>query len=155
MNQLRLILIAVGCLIGGPVLLVRGFTPLPSLEKLEKVSGIVRFDTGSRSTRRSRTEYPVLTIAGVPTRFAYLDWFPRSNRLTSLVRAGENVTIWTDRGRHDWVWQIEQGGQVIIPYAEVRNAIQSNEQWNWLFGCGLIALGIVVSVKLYREHALA
>lgn len=151
MRQLRLLLVGAICLIGGIVLLLRSFSePIP-IEKLEKVSGKVRLDYDTRSYRGFSEQYPVFVIKG--SRYKYLDWFPNAEGITSLVRDGEEVTIWTDRGDNNWVWQIEQNGQIVIPYSEVRNAIASNTRFDWLWGGGLFSIGIVGIVMFFRQSS--
>lgn len=151
MRQIHLLVIAVGCLIAGPVLVFRFFSELPTLEDLTKVSGIVQFHTETRSTRRTTTTYPVLIIDDVPTRFKYLDWFPKADTITTLVRANDKVSIWTDRGGNDWVWQIEQDGKLVVPYSAIRNAVESNRRDDWLFGGEAFILGIAASVMLLYD----
>jgi hypothetical protein len=153
MRNLRLLVIAVGCLIAGPVLVFRFFSALPSLEKLDKVSGVVQFDTETRSTRSTSTQYPVFIVGG--DRYKYLDWFPKADSITSFVRAGDQVAIWTDKGANEWVWQIEQDGKLVMPYSDVRNAVASNKRFDWIIGGGVFFLGLIASGMLYRQHVRA
>jgi len=155
MSVIRLAVIAIGCLIGGPYMLYRSATSAnpPTLEQLTKVSGIVQLDTEVRSTRRSRTTYPVLIVSGAATRYKYLDWFPRSEEIPQLVQTGRPVTLWTDADAINYVWQIEQEGKIVIPYDDIRGAIVANNKYNWLFGVGGIVLGLGAAFGLYRQLA--
>lgn len=154
-SSIRLAVIAIGCLIGGPFMLYRSMTASspPTLEQLTKVSGILRVDSEERSTRRSTYRYPVLLVDGSSTRFKYLDWFPNSESIPQLVHAGQPATIWGDAGVNDFVWQVEQDGKIIVPFADVRSAIVANRQYDWLFGVGGIGLGLGAAFMLYRQLA--
>jgi hypothetical protein len=150
-RQLYLLALSLGALVGGGVLLVRYFSGLPALDELEKVSGTVQLDAEVSSSRWGTTRYPVLVVGEPSNRFKYLEWFPKSDSVTRLVRAGERATIWTDRDENGWVWQIEQRGRLVIQYAEVRDAVASNQRFDWLLGGGMLAVGIFGFVKLWHH----
>ena len=152
MNQVRLVVLAVGCLIGSVFLFVRCLSGLPALKDLTEVSGVVRFGMETVRSRRSTTDYPVLILDGSPTRYKYLVWFPKSDEITRLVRAGAPVTIWTDKGRNDWVWQIEQYGELVVPYSDIRHAAWKNQQFDWIAAGVMLVLGIAATVGLFRQH---
>lgn len=119
MALLRVVVLAVGCLASGTYLMVRQMweAPLPAKEVLQAVSGTLQLETGVRTSRRSWTEYPVLVIGG--QRYTYMEWFPDADTLPDRIRTGDTVSILAD-AENKWVWQIERNGEVIVPYAAVR-----------------------------------
>ncbi len=148
-RQLQLLVIAVGCLIAAPILLIRSATSLPELAELEQVEGDLRLEIGSRGTRR-RTSYPVLRLGQHATPFAYLDWFPNSSELARGLQQGVPAKIWSDRGGNDWVWQIEQDGNIVVAYADVRAAIEHNNRFDVWFGIGAFGLSLAAAWMLRR-----
>jgi len=86
-------------------------------------------------------------------RFKYLDWFPNSGNITSLVREGEEATVWTDMKENQWVWQIEQGGRVVVDYSEIRAAVGSNKQFDLILGLCLIGVGVACAIFVAKQHS--
>src|SRR2546427_10662553 len=113
-RRFRLLIIGVGCLIAGVVLIVRYYTALPKLEDLRPVTGEVRLELGTRTTRRSQHHYPILVFNDSPNKYKYLDWFPKADDIPTMIRAADTITIWTDRGERNWIWQIERAGQLLV-----------------------------------------
>jgi len=149
MRQLRLLVVAIGGFIAGAVLITRYYAELPRLDELSQVSGEVRFDTETRTSRYSSARYPVLMLGGSSVRYTYLDWFPRADELTDLVRPGDHITIWTDPEKR-WVWQIEKNSGLVIRYEEVRDAVASNERFDLILGIGMLIVGALASVAFVR-----
>jgi len=152
MKPFRFIMISIGCLIGGPSLIARYFAALPPLESMEMVSGQVRFATDCRRSGRRSIDYPVMTFNGSPTRYKYMEWFPRAHDIAALVRPGEPVTIWTDRDGDQWVWRIEQGGVQITTYEEIRAAVKEHRRFDWMVGSVLILIGVGTGIVFVRRH---
>jgi hypothetical protein len=150
-RRVRLLIIAIGCLVACPVLLYRYYAGMPEFAELSKVSGEVRLKMESRRARRSTSTYPVLTFLETPGTYHYLDWFPRAEQIPTLVRPGNQITIWTDAGRNNWVWQIEKDNQLIVSYQEVRDAVESNERYTIIGVPVLLAIGVFASVMVYRD----
>lgn len=145
--------VGIGCTVLGPWLIIRALIPLPATKDLKKVSGVVRYETGVRSTRRSKTKYHILIVGKPSNQFKYLDWFPRSSELKNLVKPEDFVTVWVNAGKNDWVWQIKRDGEVVISHAEVSKAVSANSRFDWLFGIGLFALGIFLIRKWLQKDA--
>ncbi len=150
-QQLRLVVIAVGCLIGGCTLIFRSFAGVPRFEDLTEVSGVVKLDTDSTWTRGGAIRYPVLIVDSSPVRYKYLDWFPRVKEVLTAIHAGDRITLWTD-SKNNWVWQIENDGRRVVSYAEVRAAVVSNGRFDVPLGIAVLALSGLSWRSLYRNY---
>ena len=149
-HQICLVFMTVIFLCGAYIILNRYFSEIPAIDELEKVSGIVQFETESKG---GGNKYLVMVVGD--ERCKYLSWFPHADKMRALVRAGRPATIWTDKGANDWVWQIEQDDALVVRYADMRNAAASNKRFGWLLG-GLMILMAGHSVfKLYRIRVRA
>jgi hypothetical protein len=151
MRQVRLFVIAAGCLVAGPLLVYRHFAGLPQFDELSKVAGTVGVETTTRTTRYAKHRHPVLVVSGSSTRYSYLDWFPRVEEIPRLLKDGDEVTLWIEPGRN-WVWQIERGGEQLVSYQEIRDAVAANERFNLLIGSAVFLLGVAAAFMLYRSR---
>jgi hypothetical protein len=149
-RQFRLLFVTVLTLAAGPYMIGRDLLSAPpSFDDLEKVVGAVEFEEEARASGR---EHLVLVVGKSSNRFKYLEWFPKAEFLTFLIKPGEDCAVWTDRDREGWVWQIEQHGETLISYDDVRAAVCSNQRLDWLFGAILVLVGIFGAVALYRQR---
>ena len=146
------ILIPLACFAGGIGILVHYFKPQPRLDQLDKITGIVEHTTGEYNVSQKTVQYPALRIGESRERYGYMNWFPRSSQLTSVVRAGEPATIWTDSGNNKFIWQIEQNGQTMVRYEEIRDAIIANKQAEIFLGPMVLLLGVYFSYTAIRER---
>lgn len=153
LRNLRLLIIAVACLVGGVVLILHPFAVVPALDELTKVTGEVTVVMETRRTRYTSPQYPVLTVRGSSGRYKYLDWFPRAEEIPAMLNPGDRVTLWTDAGKLDWVWQIERDGQIIIPYQDVRDAVAANWLFYPILGVVVLSIGVGAAYFLYRSYA--
>ncbi len=141
-----------GLLRGGIGILVHYFKPQPRLDQLDKLTGIVQHTTGEYTVSQKTVQYPALRIGESRERYGYMNWFPRSSQLTSVVRAGEPATIWTDSGNNKFIWQIEQNGQTLVRYEEIRDAIIANNQAEIILGPLVLLLGVYFTYTAIRER---
>jgi hypothetical protein len=94
----------------------------------------------------------VLIVGQSPTRYKYLDWYPKADSIASLLRREEPVTIWTDRDGENWVWQVEQGGKVIASFDEIRETVKQHRRFDWAIGGAIILVGLRAAAVFLRRH---
>ncbi len=61
-----------------------------------------------------------------------------------------NPQIWSDRESNDWVCQIEQVGETVVAYADVRAATEHKNRLDVWLGIGTFGLSIAAAWTLRR-----
>jgi len=145
--QIRLAVIMVGCLVAAPyVLFNEVLRKIPQLDDLNQIRSTFRYEWDDGHLE-------VITRDGAG-KYSYLSWFPAIDEVESLVRFDRPFTIWVD-DHFNWVWQIEQGGEIIISHSDVRAAVANNRWYVRFLPPFLLLIGGFAAYRLYRIRSVA
>lgn len=148
MTRLRLLIIGYGCLLAGLTLIYRSLTGIPAFDQLKTITGSVSFESRVRTYRGMSAKDTIFLIDGKAPGYAYLDWFPAIEDLSSRMRAGDTITVWYKESTDPWAWQINKGDTTIVPYQAVADAVKANNRFDPLLGIFVLALSALAFKKL-------
>ena len=148
MKNTRQFIAILGCVIGGSVLLHRSiFVPIPQKEDLTELTGFVAsIDMEKNGRMFSGKKHPVIRFQEDTQKYSYLDWFPNPKKVNK-IRTGDHITILSDKGRYNWIWEIRIEEYTIIDYDSVREAVFDNRKFDPLLGGGLLAIGLIFGYR--------
>ena len=154
MTKLRLLIIGYGCLFAGLTLIYRSITGIPAFDELKTITGSVSFETRVRTYRGMSAKDTIFLIDGKAPGYAYLDWFPAIEDLSSGIREGDTITVWYKESTDPWAWQINKGNTTIVPYQAIANAVKANNRFDPLLGMGVLVLS-ALAFKMLRTQRLS
>ncbi|MCP4136941.1 MAG: hypothetical protein GY754_38595 [bacterium] len=117
----------------------------PAYEELAAIKGIPSLKEVSISGRE-KTKEIVFTVGSFPNRIEYRSTYPGFNRVYSLVERAVPITVLVEKGKggtDSGVWQLEQGGELIVEYDSVRERFLKHQERQTAV---LMAVFIIVAV---------